>query len=131
MDPVPVLIRATRENYYEAGYLAANLDVAQAVAAGVIKNGKHHFEEYGAQENRMQWAIGGPSPPEGPRIHPLSAHSRTGIWGQLHHSFDYEPELPKPLLEPSASADGDISICARLIDAFSRAVAFEQEVTPT
>jgi hypothetical protein len=46
MDPVLVKIQATRENYYEVGYLAANPDVAQAVAAGGTISGKQHFEEY-------------------------------------------------------------------------------------
>src|SRR5262249_40410999 len=66
----------------------------------------------------------------GRRVHPLSAYSRTGIWHQLHHSFVYEPELPNPVLEPNASINGDIAICARLIDAFSGAAAHEQNHIP-
>ncbi len=130
MDPVVIMVPTTRENFYEAGYLAANPDVAQAVAAGAIKSGKQHFEEYGVQEGRMQWSIHLAPPPGGRRIHPLSAYRRAGIWDQLQHFFVNEPELPKPQLQPTASSNGDIAICARLIDAFSRAVAYEQDNIP-
>jgi hypothetical protein len=124
------MIPATHENFYEAGYLAANPEVARAVAAGAIKSGKQHFEEYGAQEGRMQWALGSTLAPGERRIHPLSAHPQSAIWHQLQHSFVNEPELPKPLLEPNASMSGDIAICARVIDAFSRAIAYEQDNIP-
>jgi len=53
-----------------------------------------------------------------------------GMWHQLQHFFVSEPKLPKPLLEPNASMNGDIAICARLIEAFSRAVAYEQDNIP-
>ena len=130
MDPIVVMIPATRENFYEAGYLIANPDVAEAVATGEIQSGKQHFEEAGAEEGRMLWAISLTPPPGGQRIHPLSAYSRTGIWHQLHHFFAIEPVLPNPILEPNASISGDIVICARLIDAFSRAVAYEEDNIP-
>jgi hypothetical protein len=129
MDPVVIKIPATRENFDEAGYLAANPDVAQAVAAGRFKSTKQHFEEFGIHEGRMQWSIHS-MPPEGRRIHPLSAYSREGIRDQIQHFFANAPELPNPLLEPNASGDGDVEICARLIDAFSRAVAYEQDNIP-
>jgi len=130
VDPVIIIIPATRENFYEVGYLVANPDVARAVAAGAIKSGKQHFEEIGAQEGRMQWAIDLTPPPGGRRIHPLSAYPPAEIWHRLQHTFVSEPELPKPLLEPSSSINGDIAICTRLIDAFSRAVAYEQDNIP-
>ena len=130
MGPVVIMIPATRENFYEAGYLAANPDVAQAVAADAFKSGKHHFEEFGVQEGRMQWSIHLTLPPGGRRIHPLSAYSRADIWDQLQHFFVTEPELPRPLLEPNASSNGDIAVRARLIAAFSRAVAYERNNIP-
>jgi len=69
-------------------------------------------------------------PPGGRRIHPLSAYPPSAIWHRLQHTFVGEPDLPKPLLEPNSSINGDIAICARLIDAFSRAVAYEQDNIP-
>lgn len=71
-----------------------------------------------------------PTPADGRRSHPLSVYSRAGIWDQLQHFFETEPELPKPLLEPNGPGDRDYEICARLIDAFSRAAAYEQNKIP-
>lgn len=51
MDPVLVMVQATGENYYEPGYLAANADVAQAVAAGAIKDGRQHFDYMGRKRS--------------------------------------------------------------------------------
>jgi hypothetical protein len=61
-----------------------------------------------------------------PRLHPLSAYSRTEIWDRLQHFFENEPDLPKPHLEPNAKDAGDIEICARLIEAFSLERAYER-----
>ena len=130
MDPVLIMVPASSENFYEAGYLAANPDVAQAVAAGAVESGKQHFEKSGAQEGRMLWAIAQAPPAAGRRIHPLSAYPRTGIWHQLHHYFFDEPVLPKPFLEPNACGSDDIAICARLLDAYSRAAAYELDNIP-
>jgi hypothetical protein len=102
VDPVIIKTPATRENFYEVGYLAANPDVAQAVAAGAIKSGKQHFEEFGAQEGRMQWTVDLTPPTGGRRIHPLSAYPPAAIWHRVQHFFVSEPELPKPLLEPNS-----------------------------
>lgn len=42
----------TRDSYNEAAYLESNPDVAEAVAAGVLRSGREHFERYGAAEGR-------------------------------------------------------------------------------
>lgn len=44
----------TPENFDEAGYLAANPDVAAAVRDGRIKSGRLHFEAFGKNEGRRQ-----------------------------------------------------------------------------
>lgn len=43
---------ATSENFNEVGYLEVNPDVAAAVARGVFKTGREHFELYGINEGR-------------------------------------------------------------------------------
>ena len=43
---------ATPENFDEAGYLAANPDVAEAVRKGQFKSGRQHFEGHGQKESR-------------------------------------------------------------------------------
>ena len=43
---------ATDENYSEDGYLAANPDVREAVAAGTFKSARQHFERHGLVEER-------------------------------------------------------------------------------
>ncbi len=45
--------RATPENFSEAAYLAANPDVAAAVAAGHFPNGRAHFDAFGQHEARF------------------------------------------------------------------------------
>jgi SAM-dependent methyltransferase len=42
----------TAANYDEAAYLAANPDVAEALRAGHILNGRQHFDHYGIHEGR-------------------------------------------------------------------------------
>lgn len=43
---------ATPATFNEAGYLAANPDVADAVRRGIVGSGRQHFELYGIHENR-------------------------------------------------------------------------------
>jgi len=50
-----ILIRATLDNFSEEGYLAANIDVQQAVTNHVIKSGYDHFINHGKKENRLQY----------------------------------------------------------------------------
>lgn len=45
---------ATKENFDEIGYLAANEDVARAVKAGEISSGRFHFDRWGKAEGRRQ-----------------------------------------------------------------------------
>lgn len=45
---------ATSENFDEAGYLAANPDVRNAVAAGGFRSGLEHFQRHGVHESRFQ-----------------------------------------------------------------------------
>jgi hypothetical protein len=42
----------TAANYDEAAYLAANPDVAEALMAGNVSNGRQHFDLYGIHEGR-------------------------------------------------------------------------------
>jgi SAM-dependent methyltransferase len=44
---------ATRENFDEAAYLAANADVAEAVRSGAFRSGLHHFQTHGKNEARV------------------------------------------------------------------------------
>jgi SAM-dependent methyltransferase len=44
---------ATPENFDEAGYLAANPDVRDAVAAGAFSSGLDHFHKHGVHESRQ------------------------------------------------------------------------------
>lgn len=48
-----LLVPATADNFDEAGYLAANPDIAQAVAAGVVPSGRAHFDAFGPAEHRQ------------------------------------------------------------------------------
>jgi SAM-dependent methyltransferase len=48
----------TLENFDEAGYLAANPDVASAVAAGRFDSGLQHFTHFGVHERRRFRATG-------------------------------------------------------------------------
>jgi len=50
-----ILIRATLDNFSEEGYLAANIDVQQAVTNHFIKSGYDHFINHGKKENRLQY----------------------------------------------------------------------------
>lgn len=52
MDTFRILVPATDENFSEAGYLAANPDVAAAVRAGTCPDGRTHFEAFGLAEGR-------------------------------------------------------------------------------
>jgi len=47
--------------FNEQDYLAANPDVADAVAAGQFKSGQAHYESFGKKENRMRNLFGGMS----------------------------------------------------------------------
>ncbi|HSU05588.1 MAG TPA: methyltransferase domain-containing protein [Acetobacteraceae bacterium] len=48
----PLDVPAKDENFTEAGYLAANPDVASAVASGSLPDGRAHFQHYGRAEGR-------------------------------------------------------------------------------
>jgi hypothetical protein len=50
----PFDVPATAENFDEAGYLAANPDVAAAVRDGHVKSGRLHFDMWGKGEGRRQ-----------------------------------------------------------------------------
>ena len=52
MELFRILVPATDENFDEAAYLAANRDVADAVAAGVVASGRVHFDAFGRAEAR-------------------------------------------------------------------------------
>ena len=54
MRNVGLNVLATKENFDERGYLAANPDVAEAVRAGQLANGRAHFESFGQGEGRRQ-----------------------------------------------------------------------------
>jgi len=43
---------ATPENFDEAGYLAANPDVADAYRRGLVRNPRQHFDKWGRKEGR-------------------------------------------------------------------------------
>jgi SAM-dependent methyltransferase len=49
---IPIDVLATRENFDDAAYLAANPDVADAWRKRLIKSPRHHFEAYGQREGR-------------------------------------------------------------------------------
>lgn len=53
MDTFRILVPATDENFSEAGYLAANPDVAAAVRAGTCPDGRTHFDAFGKAEGRQ------------------------------------------------------------------------------
>lgn len=52
MEPYRLLVPATDENFDEAGYLAANPDVAAAVARGDLPSARVHFDAFGGAEHR-------------------------------------------------------------------------------
>lgn len=52
MEPLRLLVPATDENFDDAGYLAANADVAAAVARGVVASGRVHYDAFGKAERR-------------------------------------------------------------------------------
>jgi hypothetical protein len=56
----------TAANYDEAAYLAANPDVAEALMAGNVSNGRQHFDLYGIHEGRRARATAH-LPPSGRR----------------------------------------------------------------
>lgn len=60
MEPFRILVPATDGNFDEAGYLAANPDVAAAVARGDMATGRAHFDAFGRAEGR---ALRQPIPP--------------------------------------------------------------------
>jgi hypothetical protein len=62
----PNQVLATLESFDEGGYLAANPDVAQAVAQGKIGSGRDHFEQFGRREGRKQQAPGAVRTPDRP-----------------------------------------------------------------
>ena len=53
MEPFRILVPATDENFDEAAYLAANRDVAKAVAKGTVESGRVHFDVFGRNEGRQ------------------------------------------------------------------------------
>lgn len=61
MDPFRLLVPAADENFDEAGYLAANPDVASAVRDGHMPSARVHFDAFGLAEAR---SIRRPVPPE-------------------------------------------------------------------
>jgi SAM-dependent methyltransferase len=50
--PVEIEELATEENFNEGAYLAANPDVAAAVASGSFRSGFEHFQHFGRRERR-------------------------------------------------------------------------------
>lgn len=61
MDPFRLLVPATDETFDEAGYLAANPDVAIAVREGHMPSARAHFDTFGQAEAR---SMRRPVPPE-------------------------------------------------------------------
>lgn len=61
MDPFRLLVPATDGNFDEAGYLAANPDVASAIRDGHMPSARVHFDAFGQAEAR---SIRRPVPPE-------------------------------------------------------------------
>lgn len=61
MEPYRLLVPATDENFDEAGYLAANPDVASAIRDGHMPSARVHFDAFGQAEAR---SIRRPVPPE-------------------------------------------------------------------
>ena len=53
MKQLPLLARATPENYNEGGYLQANPDVAAALQAGLCASARQHFDAFHGSEQRM------------------------------------------------------------------------------
>jgi SAM-dependent methyltransferase len=51
-DSATQLVPVTAENFDEAGYLAANPDVRQAVESGFFESGRRHFDIHGRDEGR-------------------------------------------------------------------------------
>jgi hypothetical protein len=49
---IETFISATADNFDENLYLAANADVANAVATGALASGAEHFKRHGKQEGR-------------------------------------------------------------------------------
>ncbi len=52
MDSIRLSELTDEQNFDEAAYLAANPDVAAAVAAGHLSSGKQHYDLYGKREGR-------------------------------------------------------------------------------
>ena len=54
MASYPLEALVSEANFDEAGYLAANPDVARAVAEGLVASGRAHFQRFGLREGRRQ-----------------------------------------------------------------------------
>ena len=54
MKQLPLLVKATPQNFDEAGYLRANPDVAAAILAGTCTSAREHFDAFHASEQRLQ-----------------------------------------------------------------------------
>ncbi|MDK9708846.1 MAG: class I SAM-dependent methyltransferase [Desulforhopalus sp.] len=54
---VDILEIPTKDTFNEEGYLNNNLDIKEAVAAGTIRSGRHHFLRHGLKEKRAQIRI--------------------------------------------------------------------------
>ena len=84
MRNVGLIVLATKENFDERRYLAANPDVAEAVHAGQVANGRTHFEKFGLGEGRRQFnSIDALQREKLARIEPLlkleMSHIRRGV----------------------------------------------------
>ena len=103
MEPFRILVPATDENFDEAGYLAANPDVAAAVANGVVASGRTHFDVFAATEGR---------------------HLRRAIPAELKAR---KLDRIRPLLRDGAL----ISASATLLDCLPQATREELHLDPT
>lgn len=107
---------AARENFDEHSYLAANPDVAAAVARGEIRSGRAHFVEHGEKEGRAQRRFS-PKPGEAARelIYPIAfcrhSASSTGVGA----------------LRPGAQVDRNALLSAPLDDPFAVSLVTEWE----
>lgn len=77
-------------NFNEAGYLAANKDVAEAVAAGFFRNGKDHWDQIGHAEGRSFGAPAGGGEGDGGNTGDGGDDSSTG--GNTDgNTFNFDP----------------------------------------
>jgi hypothetical protein len=86
------------ENFEEQRYLDSNPDVANAVSAGLIGSGRHHFDRWGHSEERKYRSWIFPPRPETRRRRPSSS-----VWSVCERNRPRAP--PKRCARTTAAAD--------------------------